>query len=211
MRVSRCPISRLNILCSQNVYKRTSVRISLDPFLERADMSNAPIFVDLQGFVVRDRFAAKEVAVLRSNKILTHHVFREPIPWSLLTRAEKSQACWLTANHHGLQWNDGDVDYRKAKTIVRRAVCDQIETPRTVYVKGLQKTKWLREILGDALENVDLSIETMDAEFDDIDRLEDLDATGAFRCDRHSRNCAMENVCKMRNWWIERERKLSDL
>lgn len=78
------------------------------------------------------------------------------------------------------------MDYSKVKAVVRRAMCGEIEnvTPaRIVYVKGLQKTEWLREILGDALQNTDLSIETMDAEFDEIGRLENLDTTGALRCE----------------------------
>lgn len=179
-------------------------------------MSNVlPTFVDLQGFIVRERFTVKEVAVLKAGKLLTHHVFCEPISWNLLTRAEKSQACWLIANHHSLQWTDGDVNYGKARTIVRRAIFDGTESDpsscKIVYVKGLQKKEWLRDILGrDAIED-SLSIETLDADFDNVDRLETLDAAGTFRCSRHSKNCAMENVNKMYNWWVARQQEMSNL
>ncbi|XP_024883822.1 uncharacterized protein LOC112462330, partial [Temnothorax curvispinosus] len=110
-------------------------------------------------------------------------------------------------NHHGLCWEDGDTDYRQAKTIIRRAVrdnldelCETEETPNArIYVKGLEKKKWLQEILGD----VDATIVTVDAEYEDIDRLESLRTDRAFRCRRHQRCCAMENVMKLRDWWIE--------
>jgi len=90
-------------------------------------MSDVPLFVDIQGFMVRDKFIVKEVAVLRNRQELSHHVFQAPMSWNLLTRAEKSRACWLTANHHGLEWNDGDTEYARAKTIVRNAVRETLE------------------------------------------------------------------------------------
>ncbi|XP_024881314.1 uncharacterized protein LOC112460729 [Temnothorax curvispinosus] len=129
--------------------------------------------------------------------------------WDLLTNAEKARANWLMANHHGFRWKDGDVDYRLARSIIRRAVCDDLgerrETPGArIYVKELEKKRWLEEILGDAVRDVDATIETIDDEYDDIDRLEFLRADRAFRCGRHQRCCAMENVMKLRDWWNER-------
>ncbi|KAL6263018.1 hypothetical protein P5V15_005813 [Pogonomyrmex californicus] len=88
-------------------------------------MSNVPIFVDLQGFTVQEKFMVKEVAILKNGKELTHRIFREAIPWNLLTKTEKSKACWITSNHHGLQWSDGDIAYRFSKHMIRSGVCDQ--------------------------------------------------------------------------------------
>ncbi|EFN72050.1 hypothetical protein EAG_15416 [Camponotus floridanus] len=66
-----------------------------------------PIFVDLQGFVVNERFVT-EMTILANGRDLTHHgVFRAPMSWNLLTKSEKSQACWLTLNHHEFHWTDG--------------------------------------------------------------------------------------------------------
>jgi hypothetical protein len=139
--------------------------------------------------------------------------------WDLLTSAEKARASWLIANHHGLRWEDGDVDYRRARSLIRRFVCDDLsetwkkgETPGArIYVKGLEKKRWLEEILGDALRDVDVTILTIDAEYDDIDRLEFLRADRAFHCGRHQRCCALENVLKLRDWWIERRECLSNI
>ncbi|KYN06407.1 hypothetical protein ALC62_02650 [Cyphomyrmex costatus] len=48
-----------------------------------------PTFVDLQGFVVNKRFVVKEVAVLKKGTILTHYIFLHPIPWRLLSKADR--------------------------------------------------------------------------------------------------------------------------
>lgn len=96
----------------------------------------------------------------------------------------------MTANHHQLQWNDGKVEYSRARNLIQEAIYGETrcEASPTVYVKGLEKRTWLREIL----ENIDVSIRTIDADFEDIDRLENLTATRAFRCGHHVKNCVME-------------------
>lgn len=168
--------------------------------------SLVPVFVDLQGFVVGERFIVKEVAVRRGGRVLTHCVFTAPMGWDLMTRAEKSRACWLVANHHGLEWEDGDVEYARARETIRRVVLDGgMELSPLIYVKGAEKKRWLKRIVGD----VDASIATIDADYEDIDRLQALTAARPFRCGRHTRNCTMENVCKLHVWWMERNSSLN--
>ncbi|KAL6265724.1 hypothetical protein P5V15_002527 [Pogonomyrmex californicus] len=124
-----------------------------------------------------------------------------------MSNAEKSRACWVTANHHGLQWSDGDVAYRFSKPVIRNGVCDRSrDAPRRVYVKGLEKKKWLEQILGgDVIADYNVIIETIvDADFEDIGRLNTLDDVRAFHCERHAKNCAMENVCKLYDWRSKR-------
>lgn len=177
--------------------------------------SYIPTFVDVQGFIVNDKFMVKEVAVLRHGWTITHHVFTAPMAWNLLTRAEKSKICWLIGNHHGLAWKDGDVEYNRAKEIIRRAVCDGASednaSERRIYVKGIEKKHWLEKIIGDAVRDIDASIENIDVDYEDIGRLETLAAIRSFRCMRHSRHCAMENVCKLRDWWMERNKCIKDI
>ncbi|EFN67713.1 hypothetical protein EAG_01317 [Camponotus floridanus] len=62
------------------------------------------------------------MAIFANGRNLTHHVFRTPMSWNLLTKSEKSQACWLTLNHHEFHWTDGHVEYRHANQIVRYAI-----------------------------------------------------------------------------------------
>ncbi|KAL6264249.1 hypothetical protein P5V15_004337 [Pogonomyrmex californicus] len=139
-------------------------------FPRLATISNVLVFVDLQDFTVREKFTVKEVAILRNGKELTHRVFREAIFWNLLTKAEKSRACWVTANHHGLQWSNSDVAYRFSKPVIQNGVCDQSrDAPRRVYVKGLEKKKWLEEILGgNVIADHDVIVETIDADLENI-------------------------------------------
>ena len=164
-------------------------------------MSNVPIFVDLQGFILNGCFTVKEVAVLRDGKTLSHYIFQEPKPRDWLTKSEKFQACWLKVHHHGLAWDDGFVPYGLRQKLVEKAIGPE---PSLIYVKGTEKKRWLREIL----EDDDLRIETIDMDYEDIARLEDLDAIGALRCGYHAKHCAMQNVCKLYRWWFERTKYL---
>lgn len=80
------------------------------------------IFVDLQGFMVDERFKVKEFAALKRGRELTHYIFGPSIPWSLLENADRSRASWLMHNHHGLKWNDGEVEYKRAKSLIKQAL-----------------------------------------------------------------------------------------
>ena len=149
----------------------------------------------------------KEFAVLKfTEQELIHHIFLPPLAWNLLTASEKSQSCWLTANHHGLQWNDGYIDFALAKTAIRSALSSEIKTQ--IYVKGAEKQRWLVEIVGD-IPNV--SFVNIDADYDDIGPIRYMNAARTFRCGRHKNICAMENVLKLYNWWCERRDKLRDV
>lgn len=151
------------------------------------------------------------MAVLRRGTILAHYIFRNPIPWHLLTKSEKCQVSWLTANHHGLQWEHGIIEYSMAKRLITTAVIEEDdEMQRIVYVKGYQKRKWLADMLSDdAREN--LIIETLDADYDDIESLNNLDVKNTMRCGKHVKNCALQNVFKIFNWWLQRQKELQNL
>jgi len=74
-----------------------------------------PTFVDLQEFIVGKKFVVKEVTVLRKGAILSHYIFMCPVPWNFLTKSEKYCTSWLSAYHHGLQWEGGMISYNMAK------------------------------------------------------------------------------------------------
>ncbi|KYN05846.1 hypothetical protein ALC62_03221 [Cyphomyrmex costatus] len=158
-----------------------------------------PTFVDLQGFVVEKKFIVKEVAVLRRGTVITHYIFSCPIPWNLLTRSDKSCASWLSAYHHGLRWEDGMVPYSMAKRLITEAVTEDDEA--LVYVKGLEKRQWLVDILD--CDNA--IVETLDAHYEDVESLRNIDACNTIRCGRHAKNCALQNVFKIFNWWSQHQ------
>ncbi|KYM97147.1 hypothetical protein ALC62_12175 [Cyphomyrmex costatus] len=144
-----------------------------------------PTFVDLQGFVVDKKFIVKEVAVLRRGTVITHYIFSCPIPWKL-TRSDKSCASWLSAYHLGLQWEDGMVPYSMAKRLITEAVTED-------DIKGLEKRQWLADILD--CDNA--IVETLDAHYEGVESLRSLDACNTIRCERHAKNCALQNVFKI--------------
>jgi len=176
----------------------------------RSFTMDTPIFVDLQGFIVNEHFIVKESAVLKDGCELSHHIFEPPMSWDLLTRKEKLHATWVIANHHNLHWNDGYIKYNRAKDTIRKAVLRGLDpdTMTVIYVKGGEKKEWLQEILGHGVEEYTIRIETMDTDFDDIARLEDLSAIQTFHCADHTQHCAMKNVIKLCNWWKERREAL---
>ncbi|KYN42557.1 hypothetical protein ALC56_03016 [Trachymyrmex septentrionalis] len=159
-----------------------------------------PTFVDLQGFIVNKKFIVKEVTVLKQGIVLTHYIFTSPIPWKFLTRSDRSCASWLSAYHHGLRWEDGMVPYNEAKRLITTAV---FEDNAIVYVKGREKRTWLWNLLLDD-ERERMYIDTLDAVCEDIESLTNLDVTNTMRCGQHVKNCALQNVLKIYNWWLQK-------
>jgi hypothetical protein len=164
-----------------------------------------PTFVDLQGFPLsRVRgFVVKEFAALRKGSVLSHYIFESPEPWELLMKSEKSCASWLAAYHHGLQWKNGMIPYGRARQLITTAVLDNEnvnDKDIVIYVKGHEKREWLRDLI--QYDRRDRAyIETLDADYEDVDSLNNLDATikcGQHRTDNH---CALENVFKLFKWW----------
>lgn len=166
----------------------------------RGDMAVPPTFVDLQGFVIDGRFVVKEAAVLREGYVLSHYVFASPMPWHFLRRTEKAEASWLIARHHGLRWNDGSVPCSMAKRLITTAVASTDISRTVLYVKGLQKRQWLRDLLDDATMT---HVDNIESDYDNIPPLYELSVTDTLRCDKHFTNCAMQNVFKLFNWWSE--------
>ena len=163
-----------------------------------------PTFVDLQGFIVDKNFIVKEFAALREGYVLSHYTFKCPVPWYLLTKAERQQASWLITNHHGFQWEDGMIPYSMAKRLITTAVMSVTENETTpiVYVKGHEKREWLQNLLLDDARE-DVYIENIDTHYEDIESLNKLDITHTLRCQKHENNCALQNVFKIFNWWSQ--------
>ncbi|KYN19054.1 hypothetical protein ALC57_08727 [Trachymyrmex cornetzi] len=151
---------------------------------------------------VRIEFDCKEnVPANTSGTVFTHYIFTSPLPWKFLTRSDRSCAYWLIAYHHGLRWEDGRIPYSEAKRLITEAV---FEDDVIVYVKGLEKRTWLWNLLlHDERERV--YIETLDAVYEDMEEsLTNLDIANTMRCGQHVKNCALQNVLKIYNWWLQK-------
>jgi len=74
------------------------------------------------------------------------------------------------------------------------AVIDAEEDDKAlVYVKGCEKREWwIYSIRFDHWE--------------DIDFLNNLDVTNTMWCIKHVKNCELQNVFKIYNWWLQRQK-----
>lgn len=210
-----CSIFFSVISARKTVYKggcslRTPKHFATNSLSLFYEMSHLPYFVDLQGFVVRESFVVKEFGILKNGQEIAHYVFRPPVPWRTLSQGDKRCARWLMEKHHRLHWYDGDVVYRHAISTIRRIVGRMMrdEESPMIYVKGVQKRTWLRTILGSLARRLNIKIETMEADFEETERLARLMTTRpTLRCWRHSAHCAMENVLKLYVWWLIIQRR----
>ncbi|KAL6258294.1 hypothetical protein P5V15_010236 [Pogonomyrmex californicus] len=134
-----------------------------------------PTFVDLQGFLVGGQFVVKEFAALRKRTVLFHYIFASSIPWHFLASADKSRARWVIRHHYRLRWDDGMISYSKAKSLITKAMHgtkDDDNDDAVIYVKGHEKRQWLWNLL---LDDERVYIETLDADYGDVDSLNNLD------------------------------------
>ena len=69
------------------------------------------------------------------------------------------------------------------------------EDDAVVYVKGRKKRTWLRNLLLDD-EREPMYIKTLDAVYEDMESLSNLDVTNII-CGQHVKNCALQNVLKI--------------
>lgn len=117
-------------------------------------------FIDIQGFQFKGgKFVCKEIAIYDDAKqILEHRLVTLPICYEHLADEFKWQILWLTLNYHGLEWNTIDeyksLSYEQLSTFVS----NHIDVNDVIFVKGLEKKKWLEELLVDRcdFEIVDL-------------------------------------------------------
>lgn len=143
------------------------------------------VFVDLQGFRGNsNNFIPKEIAVVFNDKQYYNFIIKPPYEFSYLLPEKKKQANWLTKNHHHLQWEDGYASIG--------SVCEFINantTNSSVYVKGLEKKRWLEEMLQKNVFNIEnvlccYNLKRLEKEYPDC-----------VRCSSHSHGtCALKNA-----------------
>jgi len=54
----------------------------------------------------------------------------------------------------------------------------------------------------------DITIETLDADYEDIESLNNLDVINTMRCNKHVKNCALQNVFIIFNWWSQYQKEI---
>jgi len=90
------------------------------------------------------------------------------------------------------------VSYCMTESLITKAVMGITATDDdiVVYVKGYKKRKWLRDLLLNEARRA-VYVENIEAHYEDIESLNKLDVTHTFRCQKHVKNCALQNVFKI--------------
>ena len=92
------------------------------------------ICVDMQGFSTPD-FKPKEMTIIKSNGEAYHYLFKNEIPFMLLSRKHRRTIIWLERNHHGIMYGPEGVEFTPE-------IFTEFQG-NTVYVKGFQKKQFL--------------------------------------------------------------------
>ena len=155
--------------------------------------------VDLQGFQMPiNQFVVKEIAVMDIKS--DHHVvhlFEPPCVWSSLPAKYKCTNTWLTRNYHNLYWEDGYFPYK----ILKDAVKSMLRNASCIYVKGLEKKRFLEKLLHNKYYVIDVN----DA---NCPSLKKLSENNFMKCPNHfdenaNFQCALRNVQMLKTWICE--------
>lgn len=154
--------------------------------------------IDLQGFKGPiNEFILKEISIIQADDKNAEPLtlfFGPPYAWDTLPIKYKMMNKWLKRNFHGLSWEYGSIPYDAAKVMIQTI----LRQARVIYVKGCEKSYWLKSFLDFSTEIIDL--ETLDCP--------SLRKLPKFRlgCVHHHHqrnskfNCANENVKSLRSW-----------
>lgn len=110
-------------------------------------MANEFVVIDVQGFkTVGNTFIVKEFCLLQNN-FEFHCMVKSPFTYEELPPPYKSEAEFLAHAYHGLDFDMGTISL---DDLVRHTV-DHVRG-KTVFVKGVEKLKWVREMYEDWLD-----------------------------------------------------------
>lgn len=145
-------------------------------------------FMDCQAFNDNDgSYIFKEVAVAMVTEEFDlqfrHWMVRSPFPLRCLDSKRRTQVTYLQRRHHGITWNDGDVDLVSIVSELSPHL-----TGRPVYVMGREKAKELGNVFDGRFFHL--------ATFPSLKELEPVDK----RCRFHENNsfqCSLNNVAKI--------------
>lgn len=107
---------------------------------------SSSLVIEFEGFHLKPHiFIIKELAYFDVER--GYHgrwSFLPPHPWYMLTKKEKRKFSWTTRRCHGLSWESGDLPYTALPLIVSFLFLSYSD----IYVKGLEKSKFLENLSG---------------------------------------------------------------
>lgn len=112
--------------------------------------------VDVQGFKVPvNKFILKELVILPLNEHVPQpysFLFQPPCNWMEIPPKYKRINRWLDFNCHCLQWSYGQIPYKLSSVILESL----FDGAKTIYVKGLQKKRWLENFVKKSTDVIDM-------------------------------------------------------
>ena len=152
--------------------------------------------VDFQGYKSGDEFIFKEVAIvsIQEDAQPTVLLFAPPHTWDQVPVRNKSENNWIYRNYFGIPWNDGDIPYKELES----TLCTYLMGDSKVYVKGLEKQRWLKNII---------SHKILDLEDYDCPSLKKCKTE--ISCSHHKQNyclkyhCAVRQAVWLKEWLVQ--------
>lgn len=153
------------------------------------------LVIDLQGFKnSNNSFIIKELA-LATAEMSQVFLIKPPYPYTTLTKDEKRQVNWIE-NNRKIFWSEGYIDAREFK----RIVAPFLEN-RKIYVKGLEKMEWVKEIC----KNCDI-VNVEDIGCPNLTSLHNnyCKMSTSMNCISHKKECALKNVLCIKKWFFSK-------
>lgn len=152
------------------------------------------VIIDVQGFKDDfNKFIVKELAVSLSETENYNYFIASPFDFNKLSPSLQKQSKWLTKNFHKIAWTYGSENLKN----VLKSIQISTSTADLIYVKGIEKQKWVSELLKtniiiENIENIDCpNFTILYKTYQSI-----IDKSTCI----HSTNCALKNVICLRNF-----------
>jgi len=164
-------------------------------------LRDSSVVVDFQCFNDNaNEFIIKEASVLdvTSGILLLHHIAKAPFDRDYLTDDKLRESYWQTKHCHGLDWDQGDILYH---VLIDKLTCC-LENRSIVYVKGLKKKQFVKDILLRDVSSV-MVVDLGDIGCSSLATINNLLSINQTRCSHHKsaqNRCALGNVTLLRSW-----------
>lgn len=163
--------------------------------------------IDVQGFQHKKDldFTCKEISILNISDIdsCAHGIIKPSIAYEGLAENIKQQINWTTAHLHGLWWSSSydNLQYNDLPTFISNHV---LEREGYVFVKGLEKKRWLEYYLPNNT--------IVDLFSYNCNKISDLMLSNLnYHCNKHMNNslrCTKQNVYSIYEWYTVNRDKL---
>lgn len=158
---------------------------------------NKFIVIDVQGFFLDNKLYPKEVSISVDDDVkkIKSFLIEPPFKYTSLTQREKITNIWLYNHLHGLSWDDGDYTLKELKDYLKLIL--KKEKYLTIYVKGIEKLRCLKKLMGNEEQNEEEEEEEI--YILNIDDMNCLNIKTLYKYNRHINICNSHNNSNISN------------